>query len=106
MAYSAKAEALLALTDMSYDNWNFVMDQVRQKIEQWDFVGHKRLETFERVLVNELPENTARLATKRAILVAIGEMEEPKPTTPAPKAKKTRRQGKQKEHGNATQKVA
>lgn len=82
MAHSAKAEAILKLTGASYDEWNTVMPLVRERIKAWDFIGHKRVETFDRVLGHELLENPARRATRFAILVAVGELEEP--TYPAP----------------------
>jgi hypothetical protein len=77
MAYSAKAEAILKLTGVSYDEWNSVMPLIRQRLKAWDFIGHQRVETFNRVLGKELLESPARHATRVAILVAVGEMEEP-----------------------------
>ena len=79
MGYSQKAEAILALTDASYDEFNTVLPVIKKKIVAWDFIGHKRVETFEQVLAEELPENTARRAYRIAILVAVGELtREPK----------------------------
>lgn len=106
--YPPKVEAVLAITDGdSYDNWNDQMDKLRDAIESWDFVGHKRLETFERVLVHEILENPARRAARFAALVALGVVEEPRyPAPRPPKAKKTRRSVKQTENGKAARKSA
>jgi hypothetical protein len=106
MAYTAKAEAILALTDASYDNWNPAMDKIRVEISKWDFIGYKRVETFDQILAKELLANPARRATRVAILVAIGEMQEPKYPAPVVYSKKTRGSGKKTEDGKTARKAA
>lgn len=92
MAYTPKAKALLALTDgESYDNWNKQMAEVRAKLDGWDVVGYKRVETFDTVLAKELVNNPARRAARLAILVAVGEAEMPKYPEPRPKTRKARK---------------
>jgi len=73
MDYSPKIEAILALTDRPYEELNATLPIIKSKIQNWDNVGIIRLGTFERVLGEELLENTARRAYRIAILVALGE---------------------------------
>lgn len=73
MDYSPKIEALLTLAEKPYAEYNATLPVIKAKIRTWDLVGDQRVETFERVLGEELPENTARRAYRIAILVALGE---------------------------------
>jgi hypothetical protein len=90
MAYSEKAEAILALTDASYDEYNTILPVIKKRIVAWDFIGYKRVGTFEQVLEKVLLDNTARRAYRIAILVAVGEMEEPGKPGFDPKPRKSR----------------
>jgi len=71
--YAPKTKALLALTDVPYSEYNATLPIIKSKIQNWDNVGIIRLGTFERVLGEELLDNTARRAYRIAILVALGE---------------------------------
>jgi hypothetical protein len=73
MSQQAKVEEILALTDKPYDEYNTVLAQIKSKLKTFDVVGYKRVETFEQVLSEELPEQTARRAFRIAALVALGE---------------------------------
>ncbi len=72
-SYTAKVEEILAITDASYDEYNTVLPVIKKRIKDWDNLGIIRLGTFERVLAEELLENTVRRAYRIAILVALGE---------------------------------
>lgn len=79
MAYLQKTEDILALTDTSYDDYNRILPLIKSKIAAWDFIGNKRVETFEQVLTEELVDNPARHAFRIAILVAVGEKQRSSP---------------------------
>jgi hypothetical protein len=70
--YAPKIEALLALTDKPYSEYNAVLPLIKSNIVRWDNFGPVRLDTFIEVLAEELPDNTARRAYRIAILVALG----------------------------------
>lgn len=66
---------LVALTEQPYDNYNTILPEIKEGLLTADYVGEQRVETFERVLREELPLTTARRAFRTAICIALGEEE-------------------------------
>ena len=67
------AANLIALTEQPYYNYNTILPRIKKSILDSDMVGDQRLETFERVLSEEMPFTTARRAYQTAIKLALGE---------------------------------
>jgi len=61
-------EYLLSLTEQPYDNYNAILKEIKELLEDPD-----RIEAFERILLEELPLTTARRAYRSAIQIAMGE---------------------------------
>jgi hypothetical protein len=59
---------LLALTEKSYDEYNTVLTDIMTRLP-----FDAQVQTFQRVLEEELPLTTARRAYRTAIKVALGE---------------------------------
>jgi len=79
---------LLALTEKSYDEYNTVLTDIMTRLP-----FDAQVETFQRVLTEELPWTTARRAFRTAIRVAMGEEKvtreyQPKPAKRFSKAPK------------------
>jgi len=79
---------LLALTEKSYDEYNTVLTDVMTRLP-----FDAQVQTFQKVLGEELPLTTARRAYRTAIRVAMGEENvsreyQPKPVKPHKKARK------------------
>ena len=79
---------LLALTEKSYDEYNVVLTDIMTRLP-----FDAQLQTFQRVLGEELPLTTARRAYRTAIRVAMGEENVfreyvPRPAKPHKKARK------------------
>ena len=86
------ASRLCALLETTYDNYNTILPKIKKALHEADIVGDQRVETFERVLGEELPLTTGRRAYRTAICIALGEpngyCREFRP--PQPQAKKTK----------------
>jgi type III secretory pathway component EscV len=79
---------LLALTEKSYDEYNTVLTEIMTRLP-----FEAQVQTFQRVLEEELPLTTARRAYRTAVRVAMGEEDifreyQPKPVKPHKKARK------------------
>jgi hypothetical protein len=72
--------SLLALVNKPYDEYNAVLTEIRTRLPL-----DVQLETFERVLGEELTCAPARRAYKTAILVAMGEDSAHREFKPVPK---------------------
>jgi phage-related baseplate assembly protein len=64
---------LLALAGQSYDNYGSLLRRIKRDLAAFDLVGSQRVETFERILSEELLHTNARLAYCTAIKIALGE---------------------------------
>ena len=65
---------LLALTEQSYDTYNVILPQIKAQLQATDVsVEGVRVQTFEKVLEEELPLTTARRAYRTAIKLAMDE---------------------------------
>jgi hypothetical protein len=70
-ARSSVTDALLALTERPYDEYNTILPQIKFRLETFD--DHSRDLVFEEVLEEELPLTTVRRAYRTAIKIAMGE---------------------------------
>lgn len=61
-------EELLALTEQPYDKYNAILSEIKYLMTE-----PERVDTFERVLAQELPLTTARRAYRTAIRIAMGQ---------------------------------
>lgn len=60
---------LLALTEKSYDEYNTVLSEIMTRLPL-----DAQVQTFQKVLAEELPWQTARRAYRIAVRVAMGEV--------------------------------
>ena len=59
---------LIALTEQPYDNYNVILPEIKRRLATCE-----RVQTFERVLGEEIILTTVRRAYRTAIRVALGE---------------------------------
>lgn len=90
---STVLDAMLALTERPYDEYNTILPQIKAQLSKVD--KEDRVLAFEQILGEELPLTTARRAYRTAIKIAMGEpnvfREYVPPRTSSKKGKKNAR---------------